>query len=39
MQIFAATYPGQVARMALLGSQPPNAFASLPGYPVGAGSE
>jgi pimeloyl-ACP methyl ester carboxylesterase len=33
MQIFAATYPGQVAGMVLLDSQPPNAFTSLPGYP------
>ena len=33
MQIFAATYPGQVAGMVLLDSQPPDAFTSLPGYP------
>ena len=33
MQIFAATYPGQVAGMVLLDSQPPTAFTSLPGYP------
>jgi pimeloyl-ACP methyl ester carboxylesterase len=34
MQIFAATYPGQVAGMVLLDSQPPTAFTSLPGYPA-----
>jgi pimeloyl-ACP methyl ester carboxylesterase len=33
MQIFAATYPGQVAGMVLLDSQPPDAFAHLPGFP------
>ncbi len=33
MQIFAATYPGQVAGMVLLDSQPPNAFTGLPGFP------
>jgi pimeloyl-ACP methyl ester carboxylesterase len=33
MQIFAATYPGQVAGMVLLDSQPSTAFTSLPGYP------
>ena len=32
-QIFAAAYPGQVAGMVLLDSQPPTAFTSLPAYP------
>jgi pimeloyl-ACP methyl ester carboxylesterase len=32
MQIFAATYPDQVAGMVLLDSQPPTAFADLPGF-------
>jgi pimeloyl-ACP methyl ester carboxylesterase len=34
MQIFAASYPGQVAGMVLLDSQPPTAFTSLPDYPA-----
>lgn len=33
MQIFTAAYPGQVAGMVLLDSQPPTAFTSLPAYP------
>jgi pimeloyl-ACP methyl ester carboxylesterase len=32
MQIYAARYPEQVAGMVLLDSQPPDAFANLPGY-------
>jgi pimeloyl-ACP methyl ester carboxylesterase len=33
MQIFATAYPGQVAGMVLLDSQPPDAFTSLTSYP------
>jgi len=33
VQVYAARYPDEVAGMVLLDSQPPDAFASLPGYP------
>ena len=34
VRIFAAKYPDEVAGMVLLDAQPPDPFASLPGYPA-----